>query len=74
MANMTTSLQTGFNLGYVATTIQLRVGRREVSIGRDCRTRYYRAHPIIECSPGFAPGHLQILLLRRWLIVLSKAR
>jgi len=74
MANMTSSLPSGFNLGYVAPSIQLRVGRREVSIGRDCRTRYYRAHPLIECSPGVAPGHLHILLLRRWLIVLSKAR
>lgn len=74
MANMTSSLSVGFNPGYVATTFQLRVGRREISIGRDCRTRYYRANPIIECSPGVAPGHLQILLLRRWLIALSKAR
>lgn len=74
MANMTSTLSTGFNLGYVATSIQLRVGRREVSIGRDCRTRYYRAHPLIECSPGVAPGHLHILLMRRWLIVLSQAR
>jgi hypothetical protein len=74
MANMTSSLPLAFNPGYVATTIQLRVGRREISIGRDCRTRYYQANPIIECSPGIAPGHLQVLLLRRWLIVLSKAR
>lgn len=73
MANMTSSLSTGFNLDYVATTVQLRVGKREVSISRDCRTRYYLAHPLIECRPGVAPGHLQILLLRKWLIVLSQA-
>lgn len=74
MANMTSSLPAGFHPGYLAATIQLRVGRREISIARDYRTRYYRANPLIECSPGLAPGHLQILLLRRWLIVLSKAR
>lgn len=74
MANMTSSLPFGFNPVQLATTIQLRIGRREISIGRDCRTRYYQANPIIECSPGIAPGHLQILFLRRWLIVLSKAR
>jgi len=74
MANMTSSFTAGFNPAHIATTIQLRVGRREVSIARDYRIRYYRAHPLIECSAGFAPGHLQILLLRRWLIVLSKAR
>lgn len=74
MANMTSSLSLGSHFGYFATTIQLRVGRREISIGRDCRTRYYQANPFIECHPGIAPGHLHILLLRRWLIVLSKAR
>jgi hypothetical protein len=74
MANMTSSFPIGFNPGYLATTIQLRVGRREISIGRDCRTRYYQANPIVEFSPGVARGHLQILLFRRWLIVLSKAR
>nr|WP_199688278.1 hypothetical protein [Noviherbaspirillum sedimenti] len=71
---MTSSLPAGFNPASVATSVQLRVGRREMSLGRDFRTRYYSAHPLIECSPGVAPGHLQILLLRRWLIVLSKAR
>lgn len=74
MANMTSSLPSGFHLGYLATTMQLRVGRREISIGRNCRTLFYRANPILECSPGIAKGHLQILLFRRWLIVLSKAR
>lgn len=74
MANMTSSLPIGFNHGYLATTLQLRVGRREISIGRNYRTLFYRANPILECSPGIAKGHLQILLFRRWLIVLSKAR
>lgn len=74
MANLTTSFGSGFGLGYVTTSFVLRFGRREVFIGRDCRTRYYRAHPIIECNPGTAPGHLEIRLLRKWLIVLSQAR
>lgn len=74
MAHMTSSFSAGFGFGFVAPAIQLRIGRREIFIGRDCRTRYYSAHPLVEFNPGVAPGHLQILLLRRWLIVLSKAR
>ena len=74
MANLTMSLGTGSDFGYIATSFQMRFGRREIFVGRDCRTRYYRAHPLIECNPGVASGHLEILLLRRWLIVLSKAR
>lgn len=74
MANLMTSPGTGLGFGDVATSILLRFGRREVSIARDCRTRYFRAHPLIECNPGVAPGHLEILVLRRWRLVLSKAR
>ncbi len=74
MAHITSPHFAAFGNAPLAASFQLRLGRREVTIGRDCRTRYYRAHPVIECSPGLAPGHLQILLLRRWLIVLSKAR
>ncbi|TCS37533.1 hypothetical protein EDC30_104337 [Paucimonas lemoignei] len=74
MANMTSSLPLSFQPNYLASSIQLRLGRRELSIGRNYRTLFYRANPILECSPGIARGHLQILLFRRWLIVLSKAR
>ena len=52
----------------------LRFGRREMFVCRDTYVRRYRVNPLIECSAGLEPGHLEILLLRRWLIVLSKAR
>jgi hypothetical protein len=29
--------------------------------------------PLVECTAGARPGHLDILFLRRWLLVLSKA-
>jgi hypothetical protein len=74
MANLTTSLGAGFGFGYVATTFLARFGQREVFLGRDFRKRYYTVHPLIECTPGAAPGHLEILLLRKWLVVLKKAR
>ncbi len=55
-------------------SLAIRLGRREISICRDTYVRRYRVNPVIECSAGIEPGHLEILLLRRWLVVLSKAR
>ena len=52
----------------------LRLGRREIFVCRDSYERRYRVNPVIECSAGMEPGHLEVLLLRRWLVVLSKAR
>jgi len=52
----------------------LRFGRREMFVCRDTYVRRYRVNPLIECSAGIEPGHLEVLLLRRWLLVLSKAR
>jgi len=55
-------------------SLSLRPGRREIFICRDTYVRRYRVNPVIECSAGIEPGHLEVLLLRRWLLVLSKAR
>lgn len=55
-------------------SVTVRFGRREVFVCRDTYVRRYRVNPIIECSAGLEPGHVEILLLRRWLLVLSKAR
>ncbi|MBB5391900.1 MULTISPECIES: hypothetical protein [unclassified Herbaspirillum] len=52
----------------------LRLGRREIFACRDTYVRRYRVNPVIECSAGIEPGHVEILLFRRWLLVLSKAR
>lgn len=52
----------------------VRLGRREIFVCRDSYVRRYRVNPVIECSAGIEPGHVEILLLRRWLVVLSKAR
>jgi hypothetical protein len=29
---------------------------------------------VIECSTGIQVGHLEVLLFRKWLVILSKAR
>lgn len=55
-------------------SLAIRLGRREIFICRDIYVRRYRVNPVIECSAGIEPGHVEILLLRRWLVVLSKAR
>jgi hypothetical protein len=42
-------------------------------VTRDFRKRFYPVNPIIECDTGVEPGHVEVLLLRRWLLILSKA-
>jgi hypothetical protein len=70
-------LTSGARFGLQSVTpssFSLRFGRREMFVCRDSYVRRYRVNPVIECSAGIEPGHLEILLLRRWLVVLSKAR
>lgn len=51
----------------------IQLGTRALSIGRDCRRRFYQTAPVIDCRPGLDKGHLEMLLFRRWVVVLSKA-
>lgn len=74
MANLNTSLDGRFGLEYAPSSFLLRMGRREIFVCRDFRKRYYHVNPVIDCSPGVEPGHVEVLLLRRWLVILSKAR
>lgn len=55
-------------------SLTVRIGRREIFACRDTYVRRYRVNPLIECSAGIEPGHVEILLFRRWLLVLSKSR
>lgn len=54
-------------------SLVVRLGRRELSVGRDMRPRYYDTNPLIGFRTGVAKGHLEMLLCRRWLVTLSKA-
>ncbi|EJL81176.1 hypothetical protein PMI16_04782 [Herbaspirillum sp. CF444] len=70
-------LTSGARFGLESSTpssFSLRFGRREMFVCRDSYVRRYRVNPVIECSAGIEPGHLEVLLFRRWLVVLSKAR
>jgi hypothetical protein len=68
-----TTLNSSFGMEYAPTPFMLRLGRREVLVTRDFRKRFYPVNPVIECDTGVEPGHVEVLLLRRWLLILSKA-
>ena len=57
----------------VSNAFLMRIGCREISVCPDFRKRFYPTNPFIECRAGVNPGHLEVLLLRSWLIVFSKA-
>ena len=54
-------------------SLSIRLGRREIFICRDTYVRRYRVNPVIECDTGIEAGHVEVLLMRRWLLILSKA-
>ena len=55
-------------------SFMMRVGRREMFVCRDSRNRYYKVNPVIDFGTGVEAGYLEILLFRKWLVVLSKSR
>lgn len=67
------TLKSTFGMKYAPTPFLLRFGCREVLVTRDFRKRYYAVNPIIECDTGVEPGYVEVLLLRRWLLILSRA-
>jgi hypothetical protein len=68
-----TPLNSNFGMQYAPTPFMMRFGRREVLVTRDFRKRFYPVNPVIECDTGIEPGHVEVLLMRRWLLILSKA-
>lgn len=73
MANLNT-IGTRFGSEYVPSSIVVRFGRREIFIGPDFRKRYSSVRPILDCRTGIEPGYVELVLFRKWLIVLSRAR
>ncbi len=69
-----TSNTFSFNHAPINNSFLVRIGQREVSVCRDFRKRFYPTNPIIECRAGVSPGHVEILLMRSWLIVFSRAQ
>jgi len=73
MTNLNIASDSRFGMESTPSSILMRFGKRELFICRDYYKRLYRSNPLIECSAGVQPGHLQILLFRRWLVVMSKS-
>ena len=69
-----TTLNSSFGIAQVPAPFMLRFGRRELQVTRDFRKRFYAVNPVIECDTGVDAGHLEILVCKRWLLVLSKAK
>ncbi|MES2299964.1 MAG: hypothetical protein V4582_23200 [Pseudomonadota bacterium] len=74
MTTLQSTFGSRFGLEYAPTSFLLRMGRREVLVTRDFRKRYYPVNPLIECDTGVEAGHVEVLLMRRWLLILSKAK
>lgn len=74
MASITTAFDTQFGLSYTPASHLLRWGTRQITVCRDFRTRFGQVHSVIDCRPGVEPGHLEILLFHKWLVILSRAR
>lgn len=74
MTNLNSSLTPRLGLNYTPMSFLIRLGRREIFVCRDFRRRCYSVHPVLECSTGIEPGYLEMLIMRRWLVILSKAR
>lgn len=73
MTTLNSGFGAKFGLEYLPTSFMVRMGKREMLVCRDFRKRYYAVNPVIECDTGVEPGHLEVLLMRRWLLILSKA-
>jgi hypothetical protein len=73
MANLNI-IGTRFGSEYVPSSFAMRFGQREIFVGRDFRKRYSSLSLVLDCRTGSEPGYVELVLLRKWLIVLSRAR
>jgi hypothetical protein len=74
MTTIHSTFDSRFGLEYAPMSFLVRFGKREMLVCRDFRKRFYAVNPIIECDTGVQPGHVEVLLFGRWLLILSKAR
>ena len=73
MATLNSGFGSRFGLEYAPSSFLVRMGKREILVCRDFRKRYDTVNPLIECGTGIEPGYVEVLLMRRWLLILSKA-
>jgi hypothetical protein len=74
MANTTESITSPIRVQYAPTFVLLRFWKWEIFFGRNYSTRCYRPNPLIDMNSGLEAGSTEILLLKRWLCIVSKAR
>ena len=74
MTTLNSSLNSSLGIASAPAPFMLRFGNRELVVMRDFRKRFYAVNPVLECDTGVDAGHLEILVCRRWLLVLSKAK
>ncbi|MBC3935313.1 hypothetical protein H8K47_08070 [Undibacterium sp. CY7W] len=73
MAYLQSSFDTRFSLQLSPNAFLVRLGRREIFVCRDFRQRSYAVNPLLDCSTGVQAGHLEMLFIKKWLVILSKA-
>ncbi|WP_338845667.1 hypothetical protein V8J88_18285 [Massilia sp. W12] len=73
MTDLPLDIHARFNQAQNRPPLQCRIGRRTLSLRRDYRKRFYSVNPLLDCGAGFERGHLEILLLGRWLLELGRA-
>lgn len=66
MATLNSGFGSRFGLEYA---LLVRTAKREILVCRDFRKRYYTVNPLIECGTGIEPGYVEVLLMRRWLLI-----
>lgn len=74
MANLEAYNNRDFGIEYAPTSFLIRLGKRELFVSRDFRRRFHKVHSLIECYAGVQPGHLEIIVLKKWVVILAKAR
>jgi hypothetical protein len=74
MTNLEQTFDARFGMQFSPSSFTLRLGKREIFVCTDFRSRPYHVSPFIECSAGVQVGHLEILIFRKWLVILSKAK
>jgi len=64
MAYIQQAFDTRFSLQLAPTSFLMRLGRREIFVCRDYRQRAYHVNPVLDCSTGVQPGHLEMLFCK----------
>lgn len=74
MKNLGTTSRIRYSVQSTPSSSLIHLGRWEIFVCRDSRKRRYKVHPIADISTGIEAGHREVLLFRKWLVIVSKSR